>query len=68
MRFLLIACGLLVMLGGVAASCGPKKAYCPDLQNGDCDNKTTPMGGNTGSGGGSDDGSATIITGGTGGQ
>jgi hypothetical protein len=65
MRFLLIACGLLVTLGGLAASCGPKKAYCPNLQNGDCDNVGVATGGNTGSGG-ADDSGATII--GTGGQ
>jgi hypothetical protein len=66
MRFLLIACGLIVTLGGVMASCGPKNQYCPDLQNGDCNNAGVATGGNSGAGG-MDDAGATIITG-TGGQ
>jgi hypothetical protein len=67
MRFLLIACGLIVTLGGVTASCGPKKQYCPHLQNGDCDNVGVNGVGGTGGDGPVDSGSSTVING-SGGQ
>jgi hypothetical protein len=67
MRFLLIALGLIVALGGVTASCGPQKAYCPNLQNGDCDNVGVNGMGGAGGDGNADSGSSTVING-SGGQ
>jgi len=67
MKFLLILCGLLVALAGVMVACGPQKAYCPNLQNGDCNNQGVASGGNGGGSAGADQGDATIITG-SGGQ
>jgi hypothetical protein len=65
MKFLLIVCGLIVALGGIFASCGPQKAYCPSGPNGECADNS--LGGSTGSGGDTGPGDATIITG-SGGQ
>ena len=63
MKVLLIVCGLVMTLGGVVASCGPQKAYCPNLQNGDCNNVGVATGGNGDGSAGADQGDATIITG-----
>lgn len=65
MKFVLIVCGLLMVLGAVMVSCGPQQQYCPTGNNGVCADNS--LGGSTGSGGSSDQGDATIITG-TGGQ
>lgn len=36
MKFLWIACGLVLALCGVIVSCGPQKPYCPSSSTGQC--------------------------------
>jgi hypothetical protein len=55
MKVLMLVFGVAVIAGAVAVGCGPKKAYCPQNQNGICaegDAGVAPPAEDAGSGGG----------------